>query len=158
MKIGIFSDSHGDFNSLLKGMELIGDVDLIIHTGDSYDDAVKLSNTISQGVIAVKGNTDFFCTESSEKLEVIGDKRVFITHGHKYDVKRGLTNLYYKALELEADIVIFGHSHVPLYIVEKDIVFINPGSTSIPRGSSSPSCCILEIEKDQIKVNLKNIV
>jgi len=158
MRIGLLSDSHGDYDSILKGLKEIGECNIIIHAGDKYDDAIRLARDVKKDVISVKGNTDFFCKGPTEELVNILGKRILITHGHNYNVKQGLTSLYYKALEEEADIVIFGHSHIPLYIVENNITFINPGSTSRPRGGSNSSCGILEIKDNNISVKIKKIV
>jgi len=86
-------------------------------------------------MITVRGNGDFLRTDYNfdEVVEVKG-KKIFLTHGHRYNVKQGIMNLYYKALELNADLVLFGHTHIP--IVEKidGITIMNPGSPTFPRG------------------------
>ena len=38
-----------------------------------------------------------------------------------------INNLFYKALESNANIVFFGHTHNPTYFMEKGILFLNPG-------------------------------
>ena len=51
-------------------------------------------------------------------------------HGHKYNVKSSLLALKYKGMEKNADIILFGHTHVP-YIDDTDgIIMLNPGSVS----------------------------
>ena len=53
----------------------------------------------------------------------------------------------------DADIVIFGHTHVPLSYKKDNIIYINPGSLSLPRKVDYKSFCIMDIENDDIKVN-----
>lgn len=148
MKIGIISDTHGDLSNAERAINDMGKVDLLIHAGDTYEDAMKLKEKFSLNVIAICGNTDCSTEKPSEQNFMIEDKKIFLTHGHKYDVKDSLNNLYFRAKELEADIVIFGHSHVPQYIRENNLIFINPGSVSRPRGGSSASYALLEINED----------
>lgn len=154
MRIGIMSDSHGEYESVKRAVNTMRNVDLILHGGDNYNDAEKLRKEINVEIIGVKGNTDFLIHEPSEKIIEIHKRKIFLTHGHKYDVKSDLNRLYYRASELNADIVVFGHSHIPIYLEESNIVFINPGSTSRPRGGSRPSIAILELKNNDIKVEL----
>ena len=56
-----------------------------------------------------------------------------VTHGHLFNVKSGLMKLRYKALEQNANIVCFGHSHILGIEKVDDILFINPGSIRFPR-------------------------
>lgn len=51
-------------------------------------------------------------------------------------MSRNLDNLYYRALELGADIVLFGHTHVHINLLHDNIIILNPGSPSFPRGMS----------------------
>ena len=48
-----------------------------------------------------------------------------------------------------ADIVMFGHTHVPLIKKIDDVTLINPGSITIPRQSGRrPSYAFMEIDRD----------
>ena len=62
-----------------------------------------------------------------EKNEKTG-KKIFITHGHLYNVKYTLNNLYYAAREKNADIVCFGHTHNPMSEYVDGLYVLNPGS------------------------------
>ncbi|OJT91848.1 YfcE family phosphodiesterase, partial [Clostridioides difficile] len=57
-----------------------------------------------------------------------------------------------KATEVDADIVIFGHTHTPFREIKDGVLYINPGSTSLPRGVSYKSFVIMDIEEDDIKI------
>ncbi|WIF94082.1 metallophosphoesterase [Caminicella sporogenes] len=158
MKIGIISDTHGDYKSIYRAIEDMGSVDFIIHAGDTYEDAMMIKEKFGFKVIAVRGNTDYKKDFLSEMFFTIKNKKIFLTHGHKYDVKYNLTRLYYKAQELGADIVIFGHSHIPQYIWESGILFINPGSVSRPRMGNKATYGLLELKKDDIDVQLITLI
>jgi predicted phosphodiesterase len=56
-------------------------------------------------------------------------------------------NLKYKAEEVEADIVLFGHTHYPLCVQDEGVIFVNPGSFKQPRGYTVPTFVILNVEE-----------
>lgn len=133
MKIIVISDSHGiNREDLVYRLEDEGG-DLLIHLGDYVEDGEKIAKELGIPYAIVKGNGDFNSTYPEDRLLNIKNKRIFLTHGHKYDIVYSLNSIYYKALELGADIALFGHSHKALNIIEKDIIIMNPGSTSLPR-------------------------
>ncbi len=123
MKLLIVSDSHGEYDNLIKLFESHKGY-LIIHCGD-YCINEKLLNDYN--VIYVKGNCDLSRAES-ERIFSVDSKKILLTHGHKYHVKSTLTNIYYKALEENCNYVLFGHTHRYFNFVEDGIHFINPGS------------------------------
>lgn len=157
MKIGVISDTHGDLVSAEKAIRLMGNIDMLIHAGDTFRDAMLIKEKTGIEVIAVKGNTDFDCEADIEKVISIGKKRIFLTHGHAYNVKFTLDRLYYKALETNSDIVIFGHSHMQTLVNEKDITFLNPGSVSRPRGGKKPSYAIIDVIQERFEIKLYDL-
>lgn len=134
-RIAIVSDTHGkgvvDLANILKEMDL----DRLIFLGDLYEDGETLKRITGLRTVNVLGNNEYLLQSSlpSEKIIEIGAKKVFACHGHDYGVKANLTSLSYRAEELEADICLFGHSHI--YTNEKinGIHYFNPGSPSYPR-------------------------
>ncbi|APH17641.1 metallophosphoesterase [Clostridium botulinum] len=156
MKIGVISDTHryiGDATSLVNSL---GNVNLIIHLGDNVEDVKMLSSVYKGKIINVRGNCDFSKETPSELIENIGGKRFFITHGNRYDVKYSLAKLRYRALELEADIALFGHTHVSQIEYIDGIWFINPGSPTLPRNGVR-SVAIIGIEGDKVVPIIKKI-
>ncbi|MGV2938016.1 metallophosphoesterase [Mesobacillus sp. LC4] len=143
-RVLIVSDSHGS-TEVLEGIENLhgNDVDLMIHCGDSE---LSESDAAIVNFSSVKGNCDFYGNFPDEEIHVINGVRIFVTHGHLYSVKSTLVNLYYKAKELQADIVCFGHSHLLGAEMVDDVLFINPGSIRLPRGRTEKSYAILELE------------
>lgn len=154
MKIGIISDSHEGRYYIDLVMEQLKEVDLIIHAGDGYKDTEYIEHKYGIKILAVKGNCDLEGPE--QRIEIIENKRVFIAHGDRYGVVSNIDRIFYAAKECEADIAIFGHTHVPFYTVEEGIVIINPGSISLPRGDSQRGYCMLTLEED-IKVEFIKI-
>ena len=76
-------------------------------------------------------------------------KGFFITHGHKYGVKMGLNNIFYKGKEVEVDAVLFGHTHIKIISKEDGLWIINPGSPSLPK-DRVPSIAFIEIKGNEI--------
>jgi len=146
MKIAVVSDTHHRTKSIIKKLKDIKNLDLIIHLGDMVKDAYKIENEIGVEVIKVKGNCDYNVFDEKEEMILNYKKRkFFITHGHKYNIKYDFNQLYYKAKEIEADVVIFGHTHIPSSETVEDIIFFNPGSTTIPRTQKGKTFGIVEI-------------
>ena len=159
MKILVLSDTHGDTTKAEKAIRSNKEVDLIIHLGDYYRDAQKLSKLFPHiPVEYICGNCDIVTENvSSEKVIEVGGKRIFITHGHKYSVKWGYERVMYKAEEQNADILLFGHTHIPELIADGRFYLLNPGSTSEPRNNSYESYAIIEIDNDQVKPRICRI-
>ncbi len=153
MRIGIFSDSHGDTYALKRAISKMGKVDMLIHLGDFYMDAVHIENELKINIIYVKGNCDYSQDVDLEKIIEVDNKRLLITHGHKYNVKNSYNNLYYKAMEEKIDIALFGHTHHPEVIQKGNILLINPGSVSRPKNSVE-TCAVISIENGVIDPSL----
>ncbi|MDE7385473.1 MAG: YfcE family phosphodiesterase, partial [Anaeroplasmataceae bacterium] len=119
MKILVLSDSHH------ASLETISfeKFDAVIHCGD-YGNSLTSFN--HRKVFFVKGNCDIY-GEDALLLELFG-KKVFVTHGHKENVKYGFDRLIYRSLEREANVTLFGHTHEQICFQEEGILFLNPGS------------------------------
>lgn len=147
MKIGLISDTHGDFHSILRALELLKAADYILHAGDHYQDARWLATQTHHPIEAVVGNGDPAAAGPGHQLLKLDNLNILLSHGHIQRVHRNLTNLYYFGLEKKADVVVFGHTHVPL-VLQEGLVIINPGSTSRPRSEHGYTCGILETGTD----------
>jgi putative phosphoesterase len=122
MKIIVVSDSHGSYEDLKKLRELYKD-DIMIHLGDIGFNKKYLDE---MNIIYVSGNCDPF--DKPYIVKEIDNKRFLITHGHLYNVKYDLNNLYFKALEENCNYVLYGHTHHESIIEFDGIKFINPGA------------------------------
>ncbi|WP_075982491.1 metallophosphoesterase [Bacillus massilinigeriensis] len=151
-KILIVSDSHGLTNELEKLKETYKDeVDLMIHCGDSelFADDKQVDK-----FLIVRGNCDYESKFPNDILETYEGLNIFITHGHRYSVKSSLMSLLYRAKELDAKIVCFGHSHIVGAEMNKGILFLNPGSISLPRGRRERTYMILDIQKTSLDLRV----
>ncbi|NMA86763.1 MAG: metallophosphoesterase [Tissierellia bacterium] len=150
MRIFVISDTHGRTDRIISKIKQMEEPDLIIHLGDYVEDGLKIEEETYVETIIVKGNGDYFHTEFNEdELLTINNKKVFISHGHNYNVQYGEDNIIYKALELGADLILFGHTHVPRLFEEAGILVMNPGSPTFPRGfRGSKTFGIIEIDEE----------
>lgn len=134
MLIAIISDTHREYVSINKVIDIIKNCDYIIHLGDNVEDAIYIKDSVKGEVIYVKGNCDYIRAIPAEEVIDIEGLKIFATHGHKYGVKGSLDGLEYRAKELGADIALYGHTHIANIERKDNLWIINPGSTSLPRG------------------------
>lgn len=149
MRIGIMGDSHGDSYSIKRAVQVVGNVDFWLHTGDYYRDGAILTTVANQEVIAVAGNCDGRIDAKPDEFIDVKGYRIWLTHGHRYGVKQDLTELKSWAVRFEADVVVFGHTHQSFISQESGLLLFNPGSTALPRRGTGPTCGILELGSGQ---------
>ena len=120
-EIGLISDTHG----LLRPEAIVAmeGCDVILHAGDvggslMIDTLVQFAPTF-----AVGGNCDIEEIFPDYFTAIYGGKKLLMYHGH----------LPVDEQAFEPDIVITGHSHVPLIDGDKKILRINPGSAGPKR-------------------------
>lgn len=136
MKILVLSDSHGSMQTMIDAI-FIEKPDCIIHLGDHIRDADRLSELYPQiSMICVPGNCDYMDNGPGHLVRELDGVRFLITHGHKYGVKTDLTRLTYAAMEAEASVAVFGHTHrAVLHEFDDRLVLFNPGSCGAGEGS-----------------------
>lgn len=142
MRIGLISDTHGKLRAdVLRAFE---GVDLILHAGDIGDlDIITELETLAP-VHAVQGNTDDFDVRAryGETVELtLEGKRIVVTHGHLLNVTRPAA---LRAAHPDADVIIYGHTHVPLLDAAGSLV-VNPGAAGPARFKLKPSVAILTL-------------
>lgn len=153
MKILIFSDSHGELSNMEAAVER-EKPDYIFHLGDHDRDAEELAWKYPDvAVTAVCGNCDDRGDSPVTRLIHLGGRRFFLCHGHTYGVKSGILRAAYAALEQQADVLLFGHTHTPYYEQTSDsgLILINPGTCGY---GPSASCGRIILQGGRIDVSL----
>ena len=151
MKVLIVSDTHGHMTNLRECVRRVSPIDMLIHCGDVEGQEEEIRTLASCETHIVSGNNDYFSRLPREDEFLIGAHKVFLTHGHNYGVSMGVDRIVDEAGARGADIVMFGHLHMP--VVQKDggIILVNPGSLTYPRQSNGlPSYIIMTVEDDGI--------
>ncbi|WP_195987024.1 metallophosphoesterase [Clostridium sp. D53t1_180928_C8] len=130
MLIAVISDSHGNKTSISKIKKKISNAEVLLFLGDGENDLKEITKDFTGEVYAVRGNCDFEGKYPEERIIEIRGKKIFMCHGHRYGVKYGYNSIYYRGKEVGADIVLFGHSHLPIIEECDGLTLMNPGSIS----------------------------
>ena len=150
MKIGITGDTHGHIQAIRKLLLCVEPVDYWFHTGDYSQDSRILSQETKLPVLAVQGNCDPALNKANvDEFITLEDRRIWLTHGHKYMRGYNEEELAWWGKKLETDIVVFGHTHVPFVKWFGEILLVNPGSLVLPRGDKGPTYGIMTLKKGQ---------
>ena len=120
-EIGLISDTHG----LLRPEAILAleGCDVILHAGDVGGSLIIDTLIQFAPTFAVGGNCDIEETFPDYFTAEYGGKKLLMVHGHL-----PIDELFFKP-----DVVITGHSHIPLIEEDKNILRINPGSAGPKR-------------------------
>ncbi|MBQ7835705.1 MAG: phosphodiesterase [Clostridia bacterium] len=161
MKWFIASDIHGSAyytNQMLIAFEnenadkmlLLGD---ILYHGPRNDlprdyspkDVIAMLTPYANKILCVRGNCDTEVDQMVLPFPILADyaiicpsdRTVYATHGHTYNPD----NLPPLA---EGDILLFGHTHIPVLGEKNGYTYVNPGSVSIPKEGSECGYIVIE--------------
>ncbi len=148
MLIAVVSDSHNNSKSIEVLKEYITKADILLFLGDGEADILKIKAEFKGPIYAVSGNCDIYSKNPEELVLELMGKRIFMCHGHRYNVKYNYDNIYYKGREVGADIILFGHTHIPMIEESDGIIMMNPGSLSRGAGTIGRSLGYIEILDD----------
>lgn len=159
MKVLVLSDTHGYIYNAKRAIDNNPEVEVVIHLGDYYKDAIHLSELYPNIRFEfVSGNCDIRSKDIyDEKTLEIENNRIFITHGHKYAVKWNYRSILERAEAEGAKLVLFGHTHIAVTDRINNILLLNPGSITQSRSNKSESFAVLDITKDSIKTDIRYI-
>jgi uncharacterized protein len=141
MRIVVMSDTHGETDLIDQVRNSVSTVDAVFHCGDSELDTQHES---LQDAFVVGGNCDWDSSFAAEVFTEVNGVKVLMTHGHLWQVKSTMLPLSYRAQEVGADVVLFGHSHLIGAELIDGMLFVNPGSLELPRGRKEKSYAIIE--------------
>lgn len=145
MRIGIMSDSHGDVAAIRRTLAVISPVDCWLHAGDYARDALFLAQLAKLPVTAVAGNTDGMPAAKWDEFIEVSGKKIWLTHGHRYQVKSGIRELAWWGHQYEVQLVVFGHTHVPQITTDGQLLLVNPGSVALPGIGRKPTIALIDI-------------
>ena len=152
-KCVVISDTHGDMRPILEVIEKEKPFDILMHCGDVEGNLDSILGTQPFGYFSVRGNCDVFSDAPQEHSCKLGYFRVFVTHGHRYNVRYQDIPLVEAGRRELADVILYGHTHVP--DVHRDersgILVVNPGSLSRPRQVPRvPTYAVLMISDEEL--------
>ena len=143
MDILVVSDTHGR-RDRLSAVAARSPAGVLLFLGDGLRDLDVISDAVT--VRAVRGNCDFCGRDvPEERVEDFGQYRIFMTHGHRYGVKGSRAAAIAAAARAEADVLLYGHTHIPNItylakgesvgsaVLKKPMIVFCPGSLGEPR-------------------------
>lgn len=163
MRLMIASDIHGSGyygEKMLQAYErekceklvILGD---ILYHGPRNDlpkeynpkKVIELLNNIKDQLLCVRGNCEAevdqmvldFPVMADYAIFYMGKRMIFATHGHIFN-ENNIPKLK------EGDILLHGHTHIPVCkeIGDGKIIYMNPGSVSIPKENSKHGYMIMD--------------
>jgi putative phosphoesterase len=149
VRIGVISDTHGlvrpEALSALRGS------DHLLHAGDIGGEDVLAALAELAPLTAVAGNVDGFrCGKAGETARVVLDGvRFFLTHILDRP-HRPRPEVIAELRREPADVVVFGHSHLPHDEVLEGVRYFNPASAGPRRFSLPVSIGILEVRLGRV--------
>lgn len=155
MKIAVLSDTHGNYPLAIQALDRIAGLDCIIHLGDTLRDAEIIECAMSLPIIKLAGNCDPSCDAPRELLLTMRDMNIYLTHGDLFQVKNGTEKICRKAASENAQIVLFGHTHIPLIEKKNDILLVNPGS--LKETGPQPSLAILSLHNETASAKILSL-
>lgn len=143
IKIGVISDTHGRLRDIVR-RNLAG-CGYIFHAGDI--DREELLEELEEiaPVCAVRGNNDwgYWAGKLPRTRTVeLGGVKFFLVH-NRQDAPRNLG---------DAQVVVYGHSHVYAEDRLEGRLWLNPGSCGWPRFGGSLSMALVTVEDGDIQV------
>ncbi len=159
MKILIASDIHGRVErmKMLEKQILAFDPDKIFLLGDfmyngprngvpsDYEpmEVSKILNKYASKIVGVRGNCDSRIDGSLLDFPLEDCPR-FEYGGHYFDLYHGDEYSIALLKAQDGDILCSGHTHVQVLEKRDDKIYLNPGSTSFPKGGNDPSYATIE--------------
>jgi putative phosphoesterase len=128
--VGVISDTHGLMRA--SALDALRGVDLIVHAGDIGSKDVVVALEEIAPVRLVRGNTDVEAwsrTLPATDVVEVGEHKICVVH-----------DLGTLGLDPEAagvSVVVSGHSHKPRQVVQRGVLYFNPGSAG-PRRFQLP--------------------
>lgn len=147
MTFFVFSDSHGSLSEMIA-LLTEKTPDGIIHLGDVSKDAEDIASIFPHiPLYRVPGNCcGFSSVPPIQELEVEG-VRILFSHGHLWSVKQKLDIAVAAGIQANADVVLYGHTHISHCKKIQGLWLVNPGP-------STESYAVLEIENGSISCEI----
>lgn len=106
---------------------------------------ITLLNSMKEEILCVRGNCDTEVDQMVLEFPIMaeycilynGSRMVFATHGHTINTKN-------PPMLKKGDILLHGHTHIPVKELFDGKIYVNPGSVSIPKEGSEHSYMMME--------------
>lgn len=151
MKIGLISDTHYGHPSKVAIPDWVKaafkDVDMIIHAGDIESRAAYNEFSNLAPFYAVRGNCDYQLNDLPQHRNIdIGCGILTVAHRVGYARSSMVSN---------TRVLLYGHTHLAVINQQDNLLVINPGSPSMPRGGMPPSVAVLTADEEGVRGELR---
>ena len=142
IRAAVISDTHGLLRPEVE--RILQSCDVVIHAGDFDNQMVFHKLKIKQPLYAVRGNNDH---DWAEQLPLIrrfklGDYRFLLVHDQA-DIPEDVG---------DAQVIIFGHSHMYFKTQKNGRLWLNPGSCGYRRFTLPLSMAVLTLKEDECQL------
>ena len=183
MKLMFVSDIHGSYADLQQVFDVFQKekADKLIILGDylnhgprnplpqSYDTkkCAELLNSNKTSIIGIKGNCDsevdqmmldFSVLEPTSRIFLLDNSSdspsevcLFLHHGHQFTEEKLISILP------KNSVVLSGHTHIPVLYEKEQLIFVNPGSISIPKSEDGKCYGIIEVQETKKSIEIKGL-
>lgn len=159
LRIILASDIHGRLLAAKRFEQIVNSLkpERVVLLGDylyngprngvpsDYDPMATCSilNRMARKVIGIRGNCDSRIDETLLRFPITDAKVVYL-NGFRCDLIHGdLTTSDLISVE-RGDVVMYGHTHLPLLHKADGVTYINPGSISFPKGGNPATYGIMD--------------
>lgn len=170
MEIGVISDTHGSLGAWEKSWQILKNSDIIIHCGDLFNhgpgnpipekyspkELLNIFNNLQIPILISKGNCDSEVDQTFLNIPLaspflffqINNLRILVSHGHIFKEKEWIE----LGKKWKVNVLISGHTHIPILEKIENIIILNPGSPSLPK-EKIPTCAIIDLNERLIKIH-----
>ncbi len=163
--LGVLSDTHGSYPAWVSAVSLFKNADAVLHAGDvlyhgprnpipggyTPADLADAINRYKGTIFIARGN----CDADVDQMVLApllapyvsiwwNGKKILMMHGDNFPLFRQM------ALDSDVHLAISGHTHVASVVRERGTIFMNPGSTTIPKGKDPAGAAIVDEEEIRI--------
>lgn len=129
MRLLVLSDSHQRAFLLQAVLKKETDADVVFHLGDGAADLRTFMQNEKRPFYLLQGNCDSRFAKLEEYFDgTVAKTHIFAAHGDAYNVKFGLEKMALQAQLRQADLVLYGHTHIPFHAYDNGVHFFNPGA------------------------------
>jgi uncharacterized protein len=121
MKIGVISDTHGLLRPEVA--PALAGVDRILHLGDVGEISILQELKKIAPVTAIRGNID-----REPPCSELPETEVLLLEGLYFYMLHDLNTLHLDPAAAKFAVVLYGHTHAPIFYKKKGVLYFNPGS------------------------------
>lgn len=147
MNIGVISDTHGLMRP--EALQLLSGCERILHAGDVGTADVLESLRRIAPVTAVRGNTDHGALAQS-----LSPTEALEFHGVFFYILHDLARLDLDPVSAGFHVVITGHSHKPVILRDRGVLYVNPGSAGPKRFDLPVTVAKLTLRNGRIQARI----